>query len=315
MKQKGFKSQLPSNLITNIIYFVINIVIGVWLVPFYILKLKVDSYGYIQLATQITFFATFVTLSLNSAVSRYLTIYVQRNDIAEANKTFNTAIVISTAVIFALLPFAFCLAYFADHIFTIPSALVNVKDTKLLFFIVFLSFLITVFSNPFTATTNSQNRLDLSNLINIINVVVRTVLVVLLLNFFTPSLVSVGLSFLFASLASLFTSYIICKKISPELKINLKYFDKSKVGSLTMMSFWLIINQLGTILLVNFDLILINWIFKDSALQGKYAVLLQMSILLRNLSFIISRVTGPMVYISYAKNEIKQTGIYNEQFC
>ncbi len=314
MQTKGFKSQLPSNVITNVAYVVIKIIIGLWLVPFFIINLGIEAYGFIQLATQITFFATIITLTLNSAVSRYLTINFQQNNILEANKTFNTSIIISATVILILLPFSFGISYFLDFIFHIPVNLINspiynvpyklINDSRILFFIVFLSFLITFFSNPFSASTTSQNRIDLSNLTNIINVIVQTALVVFLFYIITPSLTSVGISFLIAALATLLASYIICKKITPELKINTKFFEKSRVGNLTAMSAWLTINQVGTILFLNFDLILINWVFKDSALQGKYAALLQMSILLRNLSFIVSRATGPMVYISYAKNEI-----------
>ena len=299
----NFKSQLPSNLITNIIYFVINIIIGIWLVPYYISKLGVEGYGFIPLATLVTAYASTITMSFNSAVSRFLTINIQNKDTVEANKTFNTSFVISLLLVLALLPIAFGISYFSDSLFDIPVKLVY--ESKMLFFIVFLSFLITVLGNPFTASTYSLNRLDLSNIINIVNVLVRTALVVFLLYFFTPTLTSVGLSFLISAIVAMTVSYFICKKITPELKINFKFYDKTKRGSLTKMSSWLIINQIGTMLFVNIDLIVVNKIFGPFS-AGQYAAILYMGITLRNLSFVVSRATGPMVYISYAKNEIKK---------
>ncbi|MBP7497929.1 MAG: oligosaccharide flippase family protein, partial [Bacteroidales bacterium] len=249
------------------------------------------------------YYASIITLSLNSAVSRYLTMELQNKNFIEANKTFNTANVISVLLIVILLPVAFGIAYFSDYIFQIPDLIKN--DGKILFFFVILSFLVTVISNPFSASTYALNRLDLSNIINILNIVFRTVVVILLLVFLTPSLTMVGYSYFAGAILMLVGSIFISKKISPELKINFKNYNKDKYKSLTGMSVWLVINQLGTMLFVNIDLILINIIF-GAYLQGEYAAILQMSILLRNLSFVISRVTGPMVYISYAKKEIQK---------
>lgn len=68
---RGFAAQLPRNLAANIAYFLVNIVIGVLLVPYFIDTLGVAAYGLIPLATSITGYVAIVVQSLNTAVTRF----------------------------------------------------------------------------------------------------------------------------------------------------------------------------------------------------------------------------------------------------
>jgi len=96
---RGLAAQLPRNLAANIAYFLVNILIGVLLVPYFIDTLGVAAYGLIPLATSITGYVAIVVQSLNTAVTRFLTVDLQRGDYAAANKTFNTSLFGLTAVI------------------------------------------------------------------------------------------------------------------------------------------------------------------------------------------------------------------------
>lgn len=59
-----FAAQLPRNLAANIAYFLVNVVIGVLLVPYFINTLGVAAYGIIPLATSITGYVAIVVQSL-----------------------------------------------------------------------------------------------------------------------------------------------------------------------------------------------------------------------------------------------------------
>jgi membrane protein EpsK len=72
-----FAVQFPRNLAANIAYFLVNIVIGVLLVPYFIDTLGVAAYGLIPLATSITGYVAIVVQSLNTAVFRFLTVDLQ----------------------------------------------------------------------------------------------------------------------------------------------------------------------------------------------------------------------------------------------
>jgi O-antigen/teichoic acid export membrane protein len=71
---RGFAAQLPRNLAANIAYFLVNIVIGVLLVPYFIDTPGVAAYGLIPLATSITGYVAIVVQSLNTSVSRFLSL-------------------------------------------------------------------------------------------------------------------------------------------------------------------------------------------------------------------------------------------------
>jgi O-antigen/teichoic acid export membrane protein len=79
---RGFAAQLPRNLAANIAYFLVNIVIGILLVPYFIDTLGVAAYGLIPLATSITGYVAIVVLSLNITVTRFLIVELQRENYA-----------------------------------------------------------------------------------------------------------------------------------------------------------------------------------------------------------------------------------------
>jgi membrane protein EpsK len=102
-KQEKLNKQLPKNLISNFAYFILNILVGILLVPYFIDNLGVAGYAIIPLATSLTNYVGLVVQSLNSSVSRYLTIDIQRSDYEKANETFNTAL-FGTLLIFFQFP-------------------------------------------------------------------------------------------------------------------------------------------------------------------------------------------------------------------
>src|SRR3989304_4720960 len=116
-----FSKQVPRNLVTNIIYFLINIIIGIFLVPFFIDTLGVASYGLIPLATSVTNYVGLVTQSLNSSISRYLTVDLKRKDFKKANIIFNTAFFGTLGIILLLIPVIFIISYYTPGIFKVPT--------------------------------------------------------------------------------------------------------------------------------------------------------------------------------------------------
>ena len=100
-----FAQRLPANLISNLLFFILNIIVGLFLVPFFLDTLGTVAYGLIPLATSITGYVTLVIDSLNTSISRFLTIDLQRADVNRANETFNTALFGTLAIIIILIQF------------------------------------------------------------------------------------------------------------------------------------------------------------------------------------------------------------------
>jgi membrane protein EpsK len=298
---KLLAAQLPKNLIANILYFIINVIIGILLIPYFISTLGVAAYGLIPLATSITGYVGIVVQSLNVAVTRFLTVDLQREDYAAANRTFNTAIFGLSTIIIIMAPIATIIAYSIPGIFNVPSG--EETDVVLLFIGVFAAFLISSWSGNFTVQLFAYNRLDLQNIVNSTNVLVQTGFIVLFFKFFGPNLALIGIAYVAGAISSSILAIIMAKRVCPHLKVSIGSIDLSRLKDLSSMGWWSIISQIGTLLFLQIDLIVVNLLFGATS-AGQYAVVLQWAVLLRGVANMISGVLTPMVLIYYAKEEI-----------
>ena len=75
----------------NIVSFLVNVIVGLWLVPYLVKYLGKAAYGLIPLAMIFTEYINVITISINGSITRFLTVDIQNNDWKNANKTFNSA--------------------------------------------------------------------------------------------------------------------------------------------------------------------------------------------------------------------------------
>lgn len=298
--QKSFSAQLPRNLTSNIAYFLVNIIIGILLVPFFISTLGVAAYGLIPLATSVTGYVAIVVQSLNTTVSRFLTVDLQREDYLAANRTFNTALFGLTAVIALMVPVVIGVAYFVPALFNVPLG--QERGAMLLFFGVCAAFLLRSWTGNFTVQLFAYNRLDLQNLVNLINLVTQTGLIVVFFTLFGPDLALVGGAYLCGAVAASGVSIVLSRRVCPHLTISLRAFDRARVRDLLGMGGWVVINQIGSLLFLQIDLIVVNLLFGASS-AGEYAIALQWVILLRAVAGVLSGVLTPMVLTYYAREQ------------
>lgn len=301
--QETFSKQVPKNLLANVLYFIINVVIGLFLVPFFIDSLGVASYALVPLATSLTGYVNLVVQSLNTSVSRYLTIDLQRKEFEKANITFNTALFGTLGIILLMLPFVVLISYYAPSFFEIPASQENAA--RILFLGVISSFLLRAWGSNFGVSLFAYNRLDLQNLVNAVNILVQVGLIILLFRFYSPSLVYIGLAYLIGSSAAFVLTIVFSRKINPHLKVNIKDFRRSKVNEITGMGGWVIINQIGSLLFLQIDLIVVNKLFGAVA-GGEYSVVLTWSMMLRTMAGMLVGVLTPVILTYYAKDRIDE---------
>jgi membrane protein EpsK len=294
------REQLPRNLAGNIAYFLVNLVIGLLLVPYFISTLGVAAYGIIPLATSLNGYVGLVTESLNTAVSRFLTVDLQREDYAIANKTFNTAFFGISGIIILMVPVVILISLYAPVIFDVPVG--QESGAIYLFLGASSAFLIRSWSGNFTVSLFAYNRLDLLNLVNVVNVVVQVILIVSFFSLLGPSLAFVGLAFLIGAITASAIAILLSRRINPHLKIGIADFDRSRMRDLTGMGWWVIVNQVGSLLFLSIDLIVVNLIF-GATMGGEYAIALQWVVLLRAIAGTLSGLLTPIVLTYYAKEQ------------
>lgn len=299
-EQQNFRTQLPKNLITNIISFVISILVGVLLVPYYIDTLGVASYALVPLATSTTSYVNLVIQSLNSSVSRHLTVDLHRGDFNKANIIFNTSLFGMLGISLLSLPIIILVSYYSPVFFEIPVT--QKYDAYLLFLGTMLSFLISTLGGVFGVSLFAYNRLDLQNTLNVSNILIKVGVIVLLFSKYTPALSHIGFANLIASIIVFIATVYFSKKVNPNFKVNLSDFKISEIKQIASTGNWLIINQVGTLLFLQMDLIVVTKLFGTVA-GGEYATILTWSRLLRTVAGLLSGILTPVILTYYARNQ------------
>jgi O-antigen/teichoic acid export membrane protein len=298
-----FKKQLPRNLSLQVVSFVVQVGIGIWLVPYLVGHLGRAAYGLIPIAGAMTQYVALISQNISISVNRFLTIALQRNDRQEANRIFNTAFFSYLGIALIQIPMFWVLIHYANSIFTIPEELY--RDAILLLSCSAIGFLINLLCSVFGVPIYANNRLDISRGIDIARQVLRVVGVVTLFLAFGPALRYVGYVDLAISITTCLITFSVGRRLAPMLTLDPRSYDWRKVRQLTGMGGWLFINQVGTLLFLRVDVWICNR-FVGAEQAGDYAAVLQWSNLIRTAGSVMAGVIAPMTIIYYARSEIDQ---------
>jgi len=297
---QSLKKQLPFNLISNFTFFLVNVFIGLFLVPFFISTLGIAAYGIIPLATTLNSYIGLFTESFNTAVSRYLTVDLRREDYTSANKTFNSAFFTISGIVLILVPIVALFSFFTPAIFNVPSG--QEIEVICLFLGVTGAFLVRSWSGNFTVSLYAYNRLDIINYINIVNAIMQIVIILFGFSVFGPSLTIVGGAYLIAGISVTIIAFFLSRRVNPNLQININDFDYARLHNICETGWWVIVNNIGALLFLSTSLILVN-IFFGAAATGEYAIALQWVVLLYAIAGTLSGVLTPIVLTYYAKEQ------------
>jgi membrane protein EpsK len=294
------QGQFLANILSNLAVFASNILIWLWFIPYLIRNLGVASYGLIPLASSITAYLSIATLSLNGAVSRFLTIDLRRDDVLSANRTFNTSLICCLGVSILLLPFVLGFAFVSPRFFNIPAG--QNTGGQLLFGATLGSFLVATIGSSFAVSSLALNRLDLRNIIIAASQLFRVGLVILLFSLTEPRLWHVGVGVLGAAVVEAFGHRILWRILTPQLTIMPSALDSSQVGKLFDMGRWLVLDQIGTLLLLNIDLVLVNRLL-GAETGGFYGSVLLWANTMRMLATNVCGVLLPTAFTKYAQED------------
>jgi len=297
---KQMATQLSRNVIVNIFFFGLNMFISMWIVPYYVANLGKDAYSYIGLITSLTAWVAIIIVSLNTAISRYLTMDLQKGDYQAANKTFNTAVIGLSALILIMSPILLTIGLNITHIVNI---LPDVSGGEVIWLVlgVFAASMINMSSGNFTVQLFALNRLDLQVIVNSTLYLSQNGLVILFFHLYHPSLIYIGMAYPIGAIITAITSITLARRVCPYLKLSISSFDFTQLRTLFNMSSWTIVNQLGALLFTSIDMYVINRVSTEVA--GPYTTVLQLATLLKTMAALISGMLTPIVYTYYAKKQ------------
>ena len=291
---------MPKNLFVNIASFATTVEIGIWLTPYLLKHLGIVAYGLIPLAMFLSQYVSVIINAINMSINRFLLISLQKKQDKDANEVFNTALIIVFVFIVLQAIIMGVILFDITQFFTIHKAFI--VDATWLFSLTFIGFSISLFRSIFGTSMFAYNRLDILRMIDIVQNVVRVASIVILFSYDEASLKYVGIANLLAALSALGPTLYYFKKFTPQLHINARFFSKYRVSELSKMSTWVLINQVGVLLLGNIDLYLVNkWIGTQAT--GEYAIVLQFTSIFRTFLTLLAGILAPVIMIYYANND------------
>lgn len=296
----GFQKRFSKNLLSNIIYFILSIIVGLALVPFFLDTLGESAYGLVPLATSLTSYVTLFIDGVNESISRYLTIDLQQGRLKKAITTYNTALFGTLGILIIMIPVGIVAAVFSPTFFEIGTA--NPVDVMLLFGLILASVYVRAWSSNFMVTLFAYNRLDMRNYINNLNLLVQVVAVVILFAVAGPTLPNVGLSYLLAAVAALLLAVILSKRVCPTLQVSITSFSFSHLKEIVGTSLWIVLAKLGVVLRSQLALIIVNVMFGTIA-GTEYSLVLTWNTLIISIISLITNCFVPMSYSYRAKDD------------
>jgi len=285
------------NVLSSVGFILLNVGLMAWYVPFLVSNLGLAAYGMLSLANSLVLYLSIVTDSLNGSVFRYLGIDLGQGDVASANRTFNSALVLAIlACCLLLVPIAVT-SYLLPLLFHVPPDLV--AATRFVVVAVGVTALTALVGGVFGVSSLIRHRFDLRNIVRSVVALCRIGVVVLLFAAGSPSLVHVGIGLILAAVIGLAGDVFLWKKLTPELSIDPRLIDIARFRPLIGLGTWSAINIIGVLFIVQIDVIVVNQLL-GAEMTGRYASVLLFPILIYTMGEAVLPVLGSAIMAHYA---------------
>lgn len=285
------------NVLSSVGFITLNVGLMVWYVPFLVSNLGLAAYGMLSLANSLVLYLAIVTDSLNGSVFRYLGIDLNQGDLASANRTFNSALILAVlASCLLLVPIA-ATCYLLPLMFQVPPDLV--AATRFVLAAVGVTALTALVGGVFGVSSLVRHRFDLRNIVRSLVALCRIGVVVLLFAAEPPSLVHVGIGLILASAIGLAGDVLLWRKLTPELSISPRLTESARFRPLIGLGAWSAINVIGVLFIMQVDVIIVNQLLGPEA-TGRYASVLLFPVLIYTMGEAVLPVLSPAIMAHYA---------------
>ena len=212
------------------------------------------------------------------------------------NGIYSTSFLFSTVMAVSLFIIVVIAAMNLSAIIKIPGGME--RETTLLFYAMAFAFFLSIMTVPIRGTIFSQNDLYILSLTQGVEAIVRVLVVVLFFLIFTPSLLYVSAGIIISAILGLILLFTIAYMIRPSLRFSISSINFSVARGMLNTGGGVLITQLGTLLLLNTDLLIMNIIYGPH-IAGTYAVVAQWAVVLRGLGLSVAGVFTARVMRAY----------------
>ena len=262
----------------------------------------IEAYGFVSLAKTAVSYADIITIALTSFIVRFITVSYHEKNYKEANAYFSSAIASTCALSVGIFLIAIIVICFLESVLVIPADLIS--GVKVLFAVVFLNYIVTTITTPFTVSAYIKNRLDAVSIWRIISYILDAVVLLCLFSFFKANVWYVGIGSLAASGMVLLSNVWLNKKLTPELRFNRRQVSLTKTKTLIKHGIWNSFNSLGNTLNSGLDLMISNLML--SGIQtGQIAVAKTVQTIFTTIRTVVFQPFQPILLKTYASGDVK----------
>lgn len=304
------KKNITINFFASGIVFIVSFAISFFLSPFLISTLGEEAYGFYNLGTQFISYAGIVTLAINSMAGKFVTISLYRDEIRAKRyfcSTFYGNIIVS--IVLAIVSAFFILNI--QRFLNISDSILS--DVKVLWTLMFSSFIIGLIFNVFSIAAFSKNKIYLDSVSKLVQSIIKAFTLVFLYSVFVPRIWYLGFSSVLCAFFAAGFGIIITKKLLPTFNLKKQFFSWRSMGEQISAGAWNSLMQFAGVLSNGLDLLLTN-IFVNPVSMGIMAVAKTIPTYLTQINYTFVSAFIPQITISYAEGN-KREMIGHIVFC
>ena len=295
----NFREKTSLNLITNMLRTLAMVLIGIFLVPFYVDSLGIASYAIIPLATTLATYIQFVSDCIAYASIRYTALAFNNEDSTEANKTMSTSFFGLGKFCLISVPIGLLLAYASPLVFDISGS--TGLEVQLLFGMIIMSSLIVTMSTPFNGVFYASNNLYLLYFAKFAYTISQIVTILLLFWIGEPSLSAIGVGYLVSSVIIFVLLYALAKYTEKSMVISKKLYDPALFRKIGTLGFWSILSKISGMLYIQLSMILVN-LYLGTEDQGGFAMISTIISMVHTAVFALIDTIEPIIYKCYSEH-------------
>lgn len=304
--------KLSINLISNVIQFLISLIISFFFTPFIVKSVGESGYGFYSIACTCISYFTVLATAMNSMASRFITVEYHNGSKEKVRSYYATTFYSNLFIAFLFSIIVVLCVSQIDSILNVPEEIVS--DVKGMFYFVIFSGLLSSVTAVFSSTVFCLDRLDIKSIAMIFISIIRVGLLYFFLTFTDVKLVYLGISYSVSIVLEALLYIITTIKMMPMVKLSPKDYNISSAKTLIGSGVWNSVNQVNTILSSGLDLLMAN-LFISPAMAGILSISKTIPNQLMTLLLMIVNIFLPTLTIAYAKkNQVELKKIFQTSF-
>ena len=215
--------RLVYNSVLNVATLVTHAIVGFFLIRFFLVQLGEVRYGiWVLIGGSMFRYAPLLSMGLNSAVNRYIPLYLAKNDADGIQRVVNTSLFFFMILATVLVIASLVIYYHVGSWFAIEPEWVKIAGALVL--IVGFCIALAMPLQPSTAILSGLQRYDLINFATLAILLLRTVLIVLLL-LQNHGLLTMGLVFSLSEIVVRMWHSVYVRRLLPAVSLSFSKID------------------------------------------------------------------------------------------